>query len=57
MTLEEFETELREFIESKAGDGVYSIVHPDHDHEMGIWVINIDGDKFSDHPYTNERYD
>ena len=57
MTLEEFETELREFIESKAGDGVYSIVHPDHDHEMGIWVINVDGDNFSDHPYTNERYD
>ena len=57
MTLEDFETELSEFIKSKMPEGAYSLVHPDHDHEMGIWVINVDGDKFSDHPYTNERYD
>ena len=57
MTLEEFQTELSEFIKSKMPEGSYSLVHPDHDHEMGIWVINVDGDNFSDHPYTNERYD
>tara|TARA_B100001123_G_C14789427_1_gene819804 strand:+ start:105 stop:275 length:171 start_codon:yes stop_codon:yes gene_type:complete len=54
MTLEKFETELEEFIKSKLPEGAYSIVHPDHDHEMGIWVINVDGAEFSDHPQTDD---
>ena len=54
MTLEDFETELSEFIKSKMPEGAYSLVHPDHDHEMGIWVINVDGAEFSDHPQTDD---
>ena len=54
MTLEKFETELEEFIKSKLPEGAYSIVHPDHDHEMGILVINVDGAEFSDHPQPDD---
>jgi len=54
MTLEKFEKELRLFVESILPQNAYSNTTSDHDHEMGIWVINVDGSEFDDHPASKE---
>lgn len=50
MKLKELENEITKLIQSKISEGGYCNVTADHDQEMGIWVINVDGSEFSDHP-------
>lgn len=56
MKLKELENEITKLIQSKISEGGYCNVTADHDQEMGIWVINVDGSEFSDHPYE-EKHD